>query len=729
MNHSVGGRSKNSASGIPVPRPSQFERRRVVTRVDLRHICVPMKTAQPLLTGESDARFLAIVDRVHAITFLLPAGRASRAPGARALCVVFAAALLAAVSPTLATANTPAQPSTAAARAFDVQSFGARCDGQADDTTAIDAAQRAAAAVGGGIVDFPAGKTCVVTRRHSGAAAVTIAGDHLTFRCNGATLRAASTAPPRTTEEEMFFASALRAVGRHDLVFENCNFDGRRSAAPDPRMSFLVGVQTSGVQIRGGHFHDITNDRGAILATSYDCRLDEAGACASSSSNLCLRDWTIEHNRFDRSVVGLWIEESFQDVRVVANTLSKMDLAPYVTAPDDYGYAIPDGYRLGGYTLLRAIRLSGFARAPSACEIRGVHVAGNEVEGPLAIEIWNSAAGRGRDVRRAHDIVVEGNTMHSLGGAWVNSASKVEIRGNTWRRLALDRDGIDAYRRGGGTVHDLRDTSGVFGAGIEARPLSDYRVTRNVLDGGYASGTSNEGGGFGIVIGAGWGKGDGVVADNTVANSYIGIKVNEVQGATVRGNRISGCYHAFESDFGQLPIDNPDADQSGNLFSGNTVESDEVAADTADGILFTASVRPTSEAWRIEGNRIRHKPDSANVTAAIYFANPLGSYEVVGNTVSGFRSYAVRDAALRTFYQGNVFDSLQEKLTGTVMPFRFDEQAGKSVTVKDTTVRRCNTVAAVSAPPGPDPPRQSYELGTVSHDGALKDRAIRISPQ
>lgn len=656
---------------------------------------------------------------------LLCAGRAPKAPVAWILSVSAAATLSWSVAPSLALATTIA-PRTAAA-VFDVTTLGARCDGDSDDTAAIDAAQRAAAAAGGGIVDFPAGKTCVVTRSQAGAAAIAIAGDHITFRCNGATLRASATTPPRTIDEEMFFATALKAVGRNDLVFENCNFDGRRGAEADPRMSFFVGVQTSGVRISGGHFYDITNDRGAIVATSYDCRLDDAGVCASASSNLCFRDWTIEHNRFERSVVGLWIEESFQNVGVVANTVSKMDLAPYVTAPDDYGYAIADGYGLGRYTLLRAIRLSGFARAPSACDIQKVRVSGNEIQGPLAIEIWNSAQGPGRDPRRARDIVVEGNTMHSLGGVWVNSFGKVDIRGNKWRRLALDHSGIDAYRAAGGAVHDLRDTSAVFGAGIEARPLSDYRVTGNVLDGGYVGGRTNEGAGFGIVIGGAWGKGDGVVADNTVANSYVGIKANEVEGAIVRGNRISGCHHAFESDFGQLPVDNPDADQTGNVFSGNTVEFDEVAADTADGILFAASVRPTSEAWRIEGNQIHHKQSAANVTAAIYLANPLGVYEVVGNDIRGFRSYAIRDGALRTIYRGNIFDSLQDKLSGAVMPFRFDEQTGKSVIVKDTTVRRCNTVAAVSAPPGPDPAGQIYELGTVSHDGALKERAVRIS--
>jgi len=619
------------------------------------------------------------------------------------------------------------QDSVTTPRVFDVAAYGARCDGQSDDTAAIDAAQQAAAENGGGIITFPAGLTCVITRHQSAMPAVTITGDHLLFQCNGATLRAATVAPAATIDEELYFSSALKAVGRSDLTFENCNFDGRRFAARDPAMSFFIGVQTSGVQVRGGHFTGITNDRGAIFATSFDCRL-QGGVCAVGGSNACFHDWTIERNRFEQSVVGMWIEESFENIRVVSNVMSKMDLSSYVTAPDDYGYSMPDGYGLGRYSLLRGIRFSGFTRAAPACDIRNVSVIGNEIEAALAIEIWNSSREHGRDGRRAHDIVVEGNTMHSLGGAWVNSFSKVEIRSNTWRRMALNAGGVTAYTNHGGIVHDLPDTSRVYGVGIEARPLTNYRVTGNVLDGGTTSGGSNEGAGFGIVIGAEWSRGDGVIADNTIRNSFIGIKANEVQGASIHGNRISGCAHALFTDFGQFPTDNPDCDETGNVFSGNNVEYESVAADSTDNLVFGRSAHPRRESWRIENNRIEHKSDAATVTAAIYFANPLGTYDVIGNTILGFRRYAIRDAALRTKYTGNIFDSQQSRLEdATVAPFRFDEQDGKSVTITGTTVRHCNTAATFWTPPGQRPARQQYDLGTFAHDGALKAKTARLN--
>lgn len=57
--------------------------------------------------------------------------------------------------------NFRAEPKAGTSKVFDVTAYGAKADGESDDTAAIQKAIDAAASAGGGIVYFPAGQYCV----------------------------------------------------------------------------------------------------------------------------------------------------------------------------------------------------------------------------------------------------------------------------------------------------------------------------------------------------------------------------------------------------------------------------------------------------------------------------------------------------------------------------------------------------------------------------------------
>src|SRR5437870_5062361 len=99
--------------------------------------------------------------------------------GAGLLVVGFFGAL--GTSPVRPSAAQPAVTSTDSARYFDLRSYGAKCDGVADDTSAFTAAIGAAAALNGGILSIPPSvQPCQITQLSINSSYLTLQGAGMT---------------------------------------------------------------------------------------------------------------------------------------------------------------------------------------------------------------------------------------------------------------------------------------------------------------------------------------------------------------------------------------------------------------------------------------------------------------------------------------------------------------------------------------------------------------------
>lgn len=154
---------------------------------------------------------------------------------------------------------------------FPVDAFGAKGDGQADDTAAVQAAVDAAAGAGGGVVAFRGGGTYLVTSVDL-PPGITLDG-------NGATVRRPDKTPGRYTR--MFTTQNRPWISDHDspvLLVRDLTFDGnRQNQGPylkyeleQSHLLFLMGAEGTAAK------------RGRLRAVVQNCTFKDSPADAVS---------------------------------------------------------------------------------------------------------------------------------------------------------------------------------------------------------------------------------------------------------------------------------------------------------------------------------------------------------------------------------------------------------------------------------------------------------------
>lgn len=630
---------------------------------------------------------------------------------------------------------------------FDVSRYGAVCDGSTLDTQAIRDADAAAAAAGGGVVSFAsvAGKTCVLQQTNDRTPAVTVSGSRITYDCAGVTFKAATTDQPDSVTEEEHFAWAFLVRRKDHVTFRDCNFDGQRNAATDPRMGFVRFVQSDSWSVEGGHLYDVSNLAGAVSSSGYDCVMSGSSCAAtvtvsptaSDSTVECVRDGLMRGVEISRAVMGFSSREGVQRLRLLDNDLVDLDIAAYYTGPPDMGWSFVGPY--GERRILRGLRVSGFLE-PRQCDISRLRVRNNSFRGSFGFELWNHGATYGQDPSKVRGVSVVGNYFEGFACVSLNDVSRSIVASNECQRLKLDAAGIADYTAGGGKVHGLTSTASVTGWGFELGPVTDVLASGNRID------CDNEGS-IGISAGAATWKNNGAIVGNYLRGCYYGVRMFDSQDMVIRGNVFDSDTHganALRVDPASLGADNLGADGTGNVFADNRIQhlSSNAAAQAA--IVFqdtqvstcsndfandcttnsdctspgTCGTRRIAQTWELSNLDVRGS--TAGLAPNIAAMGKSLTLRAADLRLSGFKGWAIEDAALSSTYD-RIHGRSLVALGGSDAPhvFRFNVQANKAARVGTWTCDGCDRIAGWfdngSAPAG-----QSYTFGTFTALDALQ---------
>jgi len=370
-------------------------------------------------------------------------------------------------------------------------------------------------------------------------------------------------------------------------------------------------------------------------------------------------------------------------------------------------------------------RLNGYntATAPTIDkEINNILVVNNYVDGgTIGIEFQNETAVYGLNPDKAHNVVIEGNSIHALSGIQINGLSGVSIVGNTILHLRLDATEVADY---GGTLRTAitdTETTGEVYQGIEARPGYGFIVSGNAVDMAWSEPVSrtDESITYGITAGS---RKDvfstSTISDNSIRNSLYGVHVEDTQDTLLANNNFAVFRYCILTSIGGDGVYNDQVSNTGNAIIGNHCVNDVSTMTTFNAQVVMAGGESRTSQWLVADNVIEQviNAGSASDQVSLADSDSYGTVSLSGNRFIGFRQRASVDEGLVTAYVGNYYDSTLASPESSVAAHWVKHLTNRTYTASQETTANCGAFAGFK---GSAASGESFVIDPVTQDADM----------